>query len=176
MSSKICIVLHIFYKLFCRNFIGLFIFLYTTFLFVYNIGIKVRLYMTIMERIKKIMDEKNLTKADLVRLSGLKKPTIYRIFDESIDGSKIRIETLAPIAKALDVDLDYLLGKEPVNVPPSFMEMTQKIYEATNGARKQVEEISKILEKLPKLSEEQIYQLNLYIKLFPDKDKKEDTE
>lgn len=66
--------------------------------------------MLIMDRIRKIMGEKNLSRADLVKLSGLKKTTVYRLFEEGVDDSKIRIGTLAPIAKALSVNIDYVIN------------------------------------------------------------------
>ena len=131
---------------------------------------------TIMDRIKAIMQTKGITKADLVRLSGLKKPTVYRIFDEKIDGSKIRIETLAPIAKALDVELNFLLGKEDASIPPSLLKASKDIYENSKGMREQLEKTIKIVEKLSTLNSEQIKQMELFINMFNNESNKKDTD
>lgn len=132
--------------------------------------------MDIMKRVKAVMHSKGISRAELVKLSGLKKTTVYRLFEDGIDDSKIRIETLAPIAKALDVDLDYLLGKEDAEIPPSLLAAAKKVYEQTKDIKFQLETTTKIIEKIATLTNDQIYQLNLYIKMFPNQDENKNTD
>lgn len=64
-------------------------------------------------RILKLLKEKNMTKADLLKMSNLKKSTLYNVFDEKTDIGNVNLETLKSIANALNVSLDLLVsGKE----------------------------------------------------------------
>lgn len=112
--------------------------------------------MNIMNRVKALMHAKGISRADLVKLSGLKKTTVYRLFEDGIDDSKIRIETLAPIAKALDTNVDFLLGKEDAEIPESLTEATKILYEKLSPTREQLEKVTNIIKKLPKLTNKQI--------------------
>ena len=66
--------------------------------------------MSIRDRIEKILAEKNMTKAELADTAGIKRMTIYSCFQRN---TELQLSTLRPIAKVLDVSLDYLIyGKE----------------------------------------------------------------
>lgn len=66
--------------------------------------------MDIVTRLTEKMNNKNLNKMELARISGIKKSTVYNIFNGKYN---IKLETLRPIAKALDTTLDYLItGRE----------------------------------------------------------------
>lgn len=62
--------------------------------------------MDIITRLTEKMNNKNLNKMELARISGIKKSTVYNIFNGK---HNIKLETLRPIAKALDTTLDYLI-------------------------------------------------------------------
>lgn len=77
--------------------------------------------MDLINRILTLMQEQNLSKADLHRLSGLKKSTFYNVFDEKTNPSKIQLDTIRAIADALNTSLDYLMtGKESQMVTGSY--------------------------------------------------------
>lgn len=65
--------------------------------------------MRIVKRLQNLMEKNNVSRADLVKLTGMKKSTLYRLFDEDINESKILIETLKPLARALNSTLDDLV-------------------------------------------------------------------
>jgi len=72
----------------------------------------------IAERILKLLDERGLTKSDLLKLTGLKKSTLYYLFSDINHMENIQLETLRPIATALGVSLDFIAtGKEPSMEP-----------------------------------------------------------
>ena len=75
--------------------------------------------MNVIERIKSLMDEKSLTRADLVALSGLKKSTVYNLFASTVKEEKIELETIRGISKVLDVTMDYLIYGEEKEKPAS---------------------------------------------------------
>lgn len=77
--------------------------------------------MELINRILVLMQEQNLSKADLHRLSGLKKSTFYNVFDEKTNPSKIQLDTIRAIADALNTSLDYLMtGKDSQTIMGSF--------------------------------------------------------
>lgn len=77
--------------------------------------------MELIDRILMLMQKQNLSKADLHRLSGLKKSTFYNLFDEKTNPDKIQLDTIRAIADALNTTLDYLMtGKDTQTVMGSF--------------------------------------------------------
>lgn len=67
----------------------------------------------VKDRILTLLQEKNISKAELQKLSGLKKSTLYNVFDKKTNTDNLNLETLKSIAKALNVTIDYLIyGKE----------------------------------------------------------------
>lgn len=77
--------------------------------------------MELIDRILLLMQQQNLSKADLHRLSGLKKSTFYNVFDEKTNPAKIQLETIRAIADALNTTLDYLMtGRDTQTVMGSF--------------------------------------------------------
>ena len=67
--------------------------------------------MSIKDRILNLMEQKGLTKADLFRLvPELKRSTFYNIFDSKTNPKNITLDTIRPIAKALDTTLDYIIN------------------------------------------------------------------
>ena len=62
--------------------------------------------MTIIDRLNYELRQKGITKHQLSKLSGVKRATIYNIFNENVD---IKLNSLIEIAKILKVSLDYLV-------------------------------------------------------------------
>lgn len=67
--------------------------------------------LTLKEKLLKLLDERNMSKADLLRLSNLKKSTFYNIFDVKTDENNLNLDTVKQIAKALNVSIDYLIDE-----------------------------------------------------------------
>lgn len=75
-----------------------------------------------LESLKREMQEKNISKSQLVKLSGVSETTIRRIWHGKTD---VHVSTLRMIADALDVDPNVLIDTEapipeafdPANVP-----------------------------------------------------------
>lgn len=65
------------------------------------------LKMSLYRRIKEVSSGKNMTIAELERLSGISNGQIRRW-----DTSSPKVENLAKVAKTLHVSVDFLLGKE----------------------------------------------------------------
>lgn len=63
--------------------------------------------MSLYRRIKEVSSGKNMTIAELERLSGISNGQIRRW-----DTSSPKVENLAKVAKTLHVSVDFLLGKE----------------------------------------------------------------
>lgn len=66
--------------------------------------------MSVTSKIDSILKERNMTKADLCRKSGLASSTLSSIYTRG--DSRIQLETLKKIAEALDVSMDYLVRDE----------------------------------------------------------------
>jgi transcriptional regulator with XRE-family HTH domain len=65
---------------------------------------------TLSERILKVMDAKEITQADLARMTGMTTSNVaYIVTGQTKDP---RLHSLILIANALDVSLDYLAGLE----------------------------------------------------------------
>ncbi|MGJ8731422.1 helix-turn-helix domain-containing protein [Listeria aquatica] len=62
--------------------------------------------MTIVKRIKKLCESRNITIAELERRTDLKNSTIYRW-----DTNKPSIDKIQKVADYFDVSTDYLLGR-----------------------------------------------------------------
>lgn len=75
--------------------------------------------MSVIERIKAIMEKRGLTRADLVNLSGLKKSTVYSLFSTKVNEEKIELETIRAISRVLNVTMDYLIYGEEKEKPTS---------------------------------------------------------
>ena len=97
--------------------------------------------MELINRILALMQEQNLSKADLHRLSGLKKSTFYNVFDEKTNPSKIQLDTIRAIADALNTSLDYLMtGKDSQTIRGSFGANT--IISIGRGGKRTIYEIN----------------------------------
>lgn len=97
--------------------------------------------MELINRILALMQEQNLSKADLHRLSGLKKSTFYNVFDEKTNPSKIQLDTIRAIADALNTSLDYLMtGKDSQTIMGSFGANT--IISIGRGGKRTIYEIN----------------------------------
>ena len=97
--------------------------------------------MELINRILALMQEQNLSKADLHRLSGLKKSTFYNVFDEKTNPSKIQLDTIRAIADALNTSLDYLMtGKDSQIIMGSFGANT--IISIGRGGKRAIYEIN----------------------------------
>ena len=84
--------------------------------------------MPYLEKLKALKDNKDLTNADIAKLSNIPLATITRIFNGSTPNPTF--ETFAQIAIALGASLDEIAGlKEPDEPPiPSRIEMTLDSY------------------------------------------------
>lgn len=60
-------------------------------------------------RLMQIMHEKKITKAELFKLSHLKKSTFYNIFNEKTDPNNLSIDTVLAITKVLDTTPEFLI-------------------------------------------------------------------
>ena len=67
--------------------------------------------MSIIDRILNLMNEQNITKADLYRLveQEVKRSTFYNIFDKKTNPYNLTLDTIRPIAKALNTTIDYIV-------------------------------------------------------------------
>lgn len=63
----------------------------------------------IKTRILNLLKEKEMTKADILKKSNLKKSTLYNVFDEKTDIKNINLETITAICSALNTTLDYII-------------------------------------------------------------------
>lgn len=72
--------------------------------------------MQYLDKIKAVKEERNITNAEIARLSNLPLPTITRIFNGSTPNPTF--ETLAQIAIALGVSLDEIAGLKTSEAPP----------------------------------------------------------
>lgn len=75
--------------------------------------------LSLKEKLLQLLNERNMSKADLLRLSNLKKSTFYNIFDEKTDENNLNLDTVKELAKALNVSLDYLIDDESTEPLPS---------------------------------------------------------
>lgn len=73
--------------------------------------------MNIIDRIVELMNKQGVSKKDLLKLTGLSKSTFYYLFSDTINENKISLETIRPIAKALNTTLDYLIFGEDEKKP-----------------------------------------------------------
>lgn len=77
--------------------------------------------MDVIDRVLDLMKQQGISKGDLLRLSGLKRSTFYNIFDPKTNADKIKLDTMRPIAAALNTTLDYLItGKTTQSINESF--------------------------------------------------------
>lgn len=98
--------------------------------------------MEMHERIQHILTSKNMSQADVCRLSGLDSSKVSQVVSGRTKDP--RISTIVPIAKALNVSLDYLVFGQVVKV--SYVDESQaalnNCFEALNdkGRERLVEE------------------------------------
>lgn len=83
--------------------------------------------LSLKEKLLKLLFERNMSKADLLRLSNLKKSTFYNIFDEKTDENNLNLDTVKQIAKALNVSIDYLIDEEDTSYLPKNIIPVKKI-------------------------------------------------
>lgn len=65
---------------------------------------------TLAERLQKAMDERNVTQADLARMTGMTTSNVAYIVNGKTKDP--RLSSVLLIAEALDVSLNYLAGWE----------------------------------------------------------------
>ena len=104
--------------------------------------------MPYLEKLKAFKEEKDLTNADIAKLSNLPLATVTRIFNGSTPNPTF--ETFTQIAIALGVSLDEIAGlKEPDEPPiPSRIEMTLDLYsELLKSKDEQIKDLKDEIEK-----------------------------
>ena len=104
--------------------------------------------MPYLEKLKAFKEEKDLTNAEIARLSNLPLATITRIFNGSTPNPTF--ETFTQIAIALGASLDEIAGlKEPDEPPiPSRIEMTLDSYsELLREKDDRIKELKEEIEK-----------------------------
>ena len=114
---------------------------------------------TFSARLREILEEKNITQAELAELSHTTAATISRYIN---DNRTPNIDLLNNMATALNVTTDYLIGKNNDKTPPDkknaplSFESAQKVYETfiNNG----------ILKSDTKLNEKQLAFLSKFFK------------
>ena len=55
----------------------------------------------VKERIISLLNKKNISKAELQKLSGLKKSTFYNIFDDKTNSDNLCLKTLKALSNVL---------------------------------------------------------------------------
>ena len=83
--------------------------------------------LSLKEKLLKLLFERNMSKADLLRLSNLKKSTFYNIFDEKTDDNNLNLDTVKQLAKALNISIDYLIDEEDTSYLPKNIIPVKKI-------------------------------------------------
>ena len=83
--------------------------------------------LSLKEKLLKLLFERNMSKADLLRLSNLKKSTFYNIFDEKTDENNLNLDTVKQLAKALNISIDYLIDEEDTSYLPKNIIPVKKI-------------------------------------------------
>lgn len=87
-------------------------------------------------RILNLLKEKQMTKADILKKSNLKKSTLYNIFDEKTDVKNINIETMKEICSALNTTLDYIIdGNEELKYGSSNKQTENTIRLIARGGK-----------------------------------------
>lgn len=71
---------------------------------------------TLAERIQNLMDIRGISQADLARMTGMTTSNIAYIVNGKTQDP--RLGSVLAIAQALNVSLDYLAGREKINVNP----------------------------------------------------------
>lgn len=117
--------------------------------------------MNIAEPLKKMMDEKKVSRSRLGREIGVHTSTV----SNWLDGKDVKLENLATLCSYFDCTMDYFVGDELMNpVPPeqSTRGMTSEEREAHYRRRLRAEEQKEKPADLGGLSEDEIE----YIKWF----------
>lgn len=73
---------------------------------------------TFIKRLRKILEDKNMTQRELARLAGVTEVTVSRYLNGE---RKPRVEIVNKIADVLNVPTDYLLGRSETLKKPSNM-------------------------------------------------------
>ena len=92
------------------------------------------------EKVSELMTTKKITQKDLSRLSGITETSISRYLNGS---QRPRIDVLLNFAKALDVNVEYLLEEERSTQESSFTTIATAI--ARNGSNLTIEEQNKLI-------------------------------
>ena len=92
------------------------------------------------EKVSDLMTTKKITQKDLSRLSGITETSISRYLNGS---QRPRIDVLLNFAKALDVNVEYLLEEERSTQESSFTTIATAI--ARNGSNLTIEEQNKLI-------------------------------
>ena len=92
------------------------------------------------EKVSELMTTKKITQKDLSRLSGITETSISRYLNGS---QRPRIDVLLNFAKALDVNVEYLLEEERSTQESSFTTIATAI--ARNGSNLTLEEQNKLI-------------------------------
>ena len=92
------------------------------------------------EKVSELMTTKKITQKDLSRLSGITETSISRYLNGS---QRPRIDVLLNFAKALEVNVEYLLEEERSTQESSFTTIATAI--ARNGSNLTIEEQNKLI-------------------------------
>ena len=92
------------------------------------------------EKVIDLMTTKNITQKDLSRLSGITETSISRYLNGN---QRPRIDVLLNFAKALEVNVEYLLEEERSTQESSFTAIATAI--ARNGSNLTIEEQNKLI-------------------------------
>ena len=92
------------------------------------------------EKVSELMTTKKITQKDLSWLSGITETSISRYLNGS---QRPRIDVLLNFAKALDVNVEYLLEEERSTQESSFTTIATAI--ARNGSNLTIEEQNKLI-------------------------------
>ena len=74
--------------------------------------------------LSEIMEKRGINANELAKVSGVPKSTVYNLVKGEVDPSKIYVDHIVKIAKALDVTVEELYGHKIPEPTPQRMSLT----------------------------------------------------
>lgn len=93
-------------------------------------------------KVKKIMEEKNISQKDLSKKSGITESSVSRYLNSK---NEPRMDVIINFAKALEVPVDYLLEEKKRNISNPYEYIANAIITARDGGELSPEEKNKLI-------------------------------